>query len=384
VRITVICSDASENVVTRSRLLSVILRRDFEVDIIGTCFGPRVWPPAADLEFHHLVRGSRWPMYRRQMRDLERSIRGDVVLAVKPLASSYGIALRHRQRTGVPVVLDVEDDELSFRPPLSWRHPLRKLSILSHPLGRNSTLRIIARAGEADAVTVSTTGLQRQFGGSIIAQAQDTDLVRPGLVDRFETRRALGIENGERIVVFMGTPRSFKGVEDGAAAVRRMRHRAQFYVIGADLASSYVQSILREFPEVRTLPPYPQRDMPRLLDIADAVVIPSRMAPQTLYQQPGKLLDAMAMAKPIVATAVSDIPQMLADRRGHVVEPGDVSAIAAALDAIFDDPTAAAEMGGRARQWCVEHASYSAMRPILRGVIERAAQRGLSRARPRV
>lgn len=383
-RVTVICSDASENVVTRSRLLATILRRDFDVDIIGTRFGPRVWPPAADLEFHRLVSGTRWPMYLQRMSELERAIRGDVLLAVKPLASSFGVALRYRARTGVAVVLDVEDEELSFRPPATWRHPLRALSILSHPLGRYATQRAIARAREADAVTVTTTGLQKQFGGTIVAQAQDTNIVRPGVVDRGETRRSLGIRDDERVVLFMGTPRSFKGVEDAAAAVRRMRNRSRFFVIGADPSSQYIRAIRREYPEVQTLPPYRQEDMPRLLDIADAVVVPSRLAPQTQYQQPGKLLDAMAMAKPIVATRVSDMPEMLDGNRGHIVPPGDVPAMAGALDAVFDDPSGSEAMGRRARQWCVENASYDAMQPILRSVIHQAVDRSLSRERRRV
>lgn len=380
VRVTVICSDAAENVVTRARLLATIIGREFDVDLIGTRFGPRVWGPASDLEFHRLIAGSRWPFYLRGMKQLEESIRGDVVVAVKPLVSTLTVALRHRERTGTPVVLDVEDEELSFRPAVSWRRPLRKLSVLSHPLGRYSTLRAMARASEADAVTVTTTGLQAQFGGTLVPQAQDTDRVRPGLTDRFATRRSFGISDDERIVAFMGTPRSFKGVEDGAAAVRRMRNRARYFIIGADRESEYVRSLVREFPEASILPPYKQENMPRLLDMADAVVVPSRIAPQSAFQQPGKLLDAMAMAKPIVATQVSDMPAMLADGRGHVVPSANVEALAAALDIIFDDPAAAAEMGRRARQWCVENASYEAMRPVLRGVIDQAASRRLSRS----
>jgi mannosyltransferase len=55
-----------------------------------------------------------------------------------------------------------------------------------------------------------------------------------------------------------------------------------------------------------------------------------------------------------------------------VVPPGDVPAIAAALDAILGDPAAAASMGSRAREWVVREASYDAMQPVLRGVVERA------------
>lgn len=382
-RITVICSDVSQNVLTRARLLATILSRDFDVDLIGMDFGTGVWGPAAGQAFHRIVPGSRWPLFHRSVAALGRAIRGDIVYAVKPLASSYGVALRHRARTGRPVILDADDEELAFRSPGSWRHPLRALSALSHPLGHRSTRRIMARASEADAVTVATTGLQGRFGGVIIPQAQDTDAVRPGLSNREVTRRALGV-HGQRVVVFMGTPRPFKGIEDAAAAVRLMRNPARFLLVGADAASPYVQTIARAFPEITILPPYRMADLPRLLDVADAVVAPSRLGPETVHQQPGKLLDAMAMSKPIVATNVSDIPAMLGDGRGLLVPPSDPRAIAVALDRIFDDPGAAALMGSRAREWCVANASYNAMQPVLRGLIHEVARRTLPRGPRRV
>ena len=377
-RVTVICSDVSENVLSRAQFLTQVLSRDFDVDLIGTRFGRGIWAGARDQPFHRIVDGRRWPMYASSMRQLAESIRGDVVYAVKPLVSSLGIALAHRDRTGIPVIADADDDELAFRPPGSWSHPLRRLSILTHPLGHDSTAKIVARVKEADAVTVASTGLQAKFGGTIVPHAKDTDAVRPGITDRHATRRALGLD-ADRVVMFMGTPRSFKGVEDAAMAVRQMRNRARFVVVGADPSSAYARSLAARFPEVVLLPPYQLEELAKFLDVADAVVVPSHLVPQTRHQQPGKLLDAMAMAKPIVATAVADMPDILADGRGLIVPPADVTALAAALDAIFDDASAAGVMGARAREWCVANASHNAMQPVLRALVQQVAERTLTR-----
>jgi glycosyltransferase involved in cell wall biosynthesis len=81
----------------------------------------------------------------------------------------------------------------------------------------------------------------------------------------------------------------------------------------------------------------------------------------------------MALARPIVATDVADIPDILAGGRGLVVPPGDVDALARAIDAVFDDPDAAARMGAHAREWCVRHGSYDAMQPVLRAIVTAAA-----------
>jgi glycosyltransferase involved in cell wall biosynthesis len=266
------------------------------------------------------------------------------------------------------VVLDVDDEELAFRPAISLRHPLRLASSLSHPNGRFWTQRAIARARHADAVTVASTGLQARFGGAIVPHAKDTSRLRPGVVDRVAARHALGLGD-ERVVMFMGTPRAFKGIEDVAAAMRLMRNAARFVVVGADRSDPYAATLMRDWPELRFLPPYSLDEVPSLLEAADAVVVPQRLRPETVHQQPSKLLDAMALAKPIVATGVADIPDILAQGRGHVVPPADPAALALALDAIFDDPAGAAHMGKLARQWCVAQASYDAVRPVLANAI---------------
>ena len=368
-RITVVCADLSQNALSRANLVSEILALDHEVDLIGTRFGAAVWAPARDRHFAYVAPGARRPWFARTAAALRRAIRGDLVFAMKPLPSSYGIALEHRRRTGVPIVLDIDDEELSFRPPPSPRNPRRLLSSLLDPNGRRWTERTIARAAEADAVTVASTGLRARYGGVIVPHAKDTDRLRPRLVDRDAARRAAGLE-GLPVVMFMGTPRPFKGIEDAAEAVQRMTTPARFVLVGADANAPYVRQLVQAYPGIRLLPPYGLDDVASLLEMADVVVVPQRLAPQTVHQQPSKLLDAMALAKPVVATDVADIGAILSAGRGSVVPPGDVGAMAAALDRVLRDPIGAAAMGARAREWVVEHGSYRAMRVVLGRVIE--------------
>jgi glycosyltransferase involved in cell wall biosynthesis len=146
-------------------------------------------------------------------------------------------------------------------------------------------------------------------------------------------------------------------------------------VAGADAADAYVARLRREHPEILLLPPYGLHEVASLLEMADVVVVPQRLTPQTEHQQPSKLLDAMALAKPVVATDVADIGAILSGGRGVVVPPADVGALAAALDAVLAEPARAAAMGARAREWVVAHGSYQAMRAVLRGVIEQAMRR---------
>ena len=65
------------------------------------------------------------------------------------------------------------------------------------------------------------------------------------------------------------------------------------------------------------------------------------------------LLEAMALARPVVATDVGGVRDAVADgETGRVVAPGDSAAFAGALAELARDPDAARRMGeaGRARQ----------------------------------
>ncbi len=368
-RITLIASDLSQNALSRAHLLAEILARDFEVEIVGTQFGEALWAAARTGSIPiSAVHGAPWPAYALRMRQLLQRIRGDVVYAVKPLPASFGVALLDRGRTGRPVVLDVDDDELAFRPPATIRRPRSVASSIGHPNGRYWARRMIARIPSADAVTVASWGLQRRFGGVFVPHAKDTERLRPRPERRYAAKARLGVA-GRRVVMFMGTPRAHKGIEDVAEAMLRLRHDAVFVVAGADSADGYVRALMNRFPAIVFHPPYALEEAPFLLQAADAVVVPQRLRAESVVQMPGKLLEAMAMAKPIVSTAVSDIPRILADGRGHVVAPGAPAAIAAALDRIFDFPEEAARMGRLARAWCIENASYDSTRETLHEVI---------------
>jgi glycosyltransferase involved in cell wall biosynthesis len=374
-RITVICPDVSQNGLGRSLLLAEVLALDHEVEIVGARFGRDVWAPAREATVPiWSVRGGYWPGYALSAARLVRRIRADVVYACKPLLGSLGVALLHRRLHGRPVVLDVDDDELAFLPPPSLRRPRSLVSAVGHPASRPWSAAAERQAGAADAVTVASRVLQRRYGGVVVPHVRDTDRMRPRPEAASDAKAALGVV-GRRVVMFLGTPRRHKGLEDVAQAMSLLRAPAVFVVVGADLEDGYVRELRARYPDIVFHPPTTLEHGAFLLQAADAVVVPQRDEPAAAGQLPAKLIDGMALAKPIVATAVADIPEILAGGRGHVVPPGDVRALAAALDAIAAQPDEARDMGARAREWCVENASFHSARAVLRGVLDDVVQR---------
>jgi len=222
----------------------------------------------------------------------------------------------------------------------------------------------------AGGITVGSRFLERRFGGTLIPHVRDTDAWRPGGADPHEARRRLGIER-ERVVMFLGTPRAYKGVDDLCEAVSRLGRRdVVAALVGTDPASATGRSLAARYPGVRLAGRVPFDDVPRYLAAADVVAIPQRDTSDTRGQTPAKLFDAMALGRPVVSTRVSMIGEVL-DGCGVLVPPGDVAALGQAIGHLLDHPDEAAALGDRARQRCVDRYSFSAARRALFPLVER-------------
>jgi glycosyltransferase involved in cell wall biosynthesis len=84
------------------------------------------------------------------------------------------------------------------------------------------------------------------------------------------------------------------------------------------------------------------RDVMTEMANAHVIVTPST-APEAL-----KLvaLEAMAMSRPVVATRVGGVPEVVENgATGYLVEPGDDEALADAITALLRDPSTARAMG---------------------------------------
>ena len=90
---------------------------------------------------------------------------------------------------------------------------------------------------------------------------------------------------------------------------------------------------------------------PEYLSAADILVIPQRLTSDSVGQMPAKLYDAMAMAKPIIATRISDIPEVL-DNCGYLIDPMEPTELADAIKYILNHPEEALNKGKAARERC--------------------------------
>jgi len=86
-------------------------------------------------------------------------------------------------------------------------------------------------------------------------------------------------------------------------------------------------------------------------------------------QLPMKLLDAMAMARPVISTNVSDIPAIL-EGCGVVLESYDEDELVQKISELHGDPGLRRRMGESARRRCVERYSYRQGMDILENALK--------------
>jgi glycosyltransferase-like protein len=97
---------------------------------------------------------------------------------------------------------------------------------------------------------------------------------------------------------------------------------------------------------VRFLEQIEDEQLPALYSLCDIFVLPSRMEGWGLA-----IMEAMAMQKPVVATSVGGIPELVKDgETGYLVEFGDVLGLSESISRLIEDPELRAEMGRKGRE----------------------------------
>ena len=249
-----------------------------------------------------------------------------------------------------PVLMDFVDvDSAKFatyaeqdkRQPLNWVHAreARMLGACEAEVARRVDASLFVSEAEA-ALFRSRSG---PGAGKICAVENgiDTDRFDPGLaLDRVET--------GEGpLAVFTGQMDYRPNIDavrwfaaDILPLIRRRHPQARFAIVGR--APTDEVWALESLPGVTVTGEVP--DVRPWLAAADAVVAPLLLARGVQ----NKLLEAMAMARPVVASAAA-ATGIDATPGEHLGVADDAEAMADAVCAMFDDPAAAAAMGRAAR-----------------------------------
>jgi glycosyltransferase involved in cell wall biosynthesis len=166
-------------------------------------------------------------------------------------------------------------------------------------------------------------------------------------------RSSLGILPGQTIIGFAGWFRKWHAFDvllDAFQTSGLANEGARLMLIGGGQAMKELCELVRD-RELRecviVAGPVPHASMPRYLDLVDIAVQPAANE----YCCPMKILEYMALAKPIVAPRQPNIQEILREgKEARFFEPGNAQSLAEALREVVGDRDAARRMGERAKE----------------------------------
>ena len=352
-KISVLCFDLSSNAFGRAWLLAKALSRVYDVEIIGTSRKGGIWAPMRHSKIPvKEFPWCRYPKFSRIKKNILDAIDGNIILVSKLMPTSFGIGLQKKNSSGKPLIVDIDDWELGFFYHSGLWGKVGRFLNLSNPNGLPYVWWMERVVASADAISVSNQFLQKKFGGLLLPHCRDTTVLDPLKFDPDQIKEKMGFKD-KKVVMFLGTPRPHKGLDDLLEAFKNIDNpNLSLLIVGAENQQEFlnrVDHLIRD--RVVVLPKTPFQKLPELLSVADIIAIPQRRTSDSVGQIPARLFDAMSMAKPIIATRVSDIPEVLGEC-GYLIDPNKPSQLANAIQYIFDHFDEALIKGRAARERC--------------------------------
>ena len=197
----------------------------------------------------------------------------------------------------------------------------------------------------------------------------------PAATERDALRRSLGRADDDVAIIQVA---GFRPIKDHATALRALaaladdRPRAKLLLVGDGPTQAPMMDLARQLKIAdRTIFLGPRTDVPDLLRAADVALLSSLSEGTSVA-----LLEAMAAARAVVATAVGGNVEVVADgRTGRLTPRGDAAAMADALRDLIDDPTGRRAMGLAGRERMLEHFTQQRMHDAFAALYQNAAAR---------
>jgi glycosyltransferase involved in cell wall biosynthesis len=330
--------------------------------------------PVTDKAYHLML-----PFVVRQEM---RRLRPDVLVCQTPY-EAFVLRWTLRRRRGAPkVVVDLHGD---------WRtaarvygSPVRRVLA---PLADRAALAGLRWADGTRALTQFTQRLAEEATGRPPLGTYPTHFD----FESFTARPSTPLPPA-RAVAWVGVLERAKNIDGFAAAWRLLAERvpdATLTIVGQGHMQDVVDELVRDYPgRVTAIPSLAPAGVAALLDASRVLALPSRSE-----GTPRVIMEAFARGRPVVASAVGGVPDMIeAGRNGLLVDPEDASSVADALAQVLEDDALAQRLGAGALQdsadrfhWPVERYADSMLR-LFEAVLGRREPDGPSdwRTAPRI
>jgi teichuronic acid biosynthesis glycosyltransferase TuaC len=293
---------------------SYLFRAPTDGDIVAGCDVEYVSYPALPI----ITRPFNGALCARAIAPAVRKFAPDVLLSYWLYPDAWG-AMRAARRFGLPLVAGARGSDIRVRDAVS----------------RFLTRQVIAAADRLLVVSADLGRLAASDYGADPARvrviANGCDAATFHLRDRAEARQRNGVSPDAELIVYAGRLVPEKGLRELLDAMRALTSshpRSELVLIGDGPQRGELEaSIARDLAgRVRLVGAQPPENVAAWMAAADVVTLPS-------YSEghPNVLVEALACGRPVVATPVGGIPEVVDESCSILVPPRDAAALALGL-----------------------------------------------------
>jgi teichuronic acid biosynthesis glycosyltransferase TuaC len=234
-------------------------------------------------------------------------------------------AVRIARRLNVPaVVMALGSDINRNRDPFTTWHTKRVLRNADFVLTVSDALR--RRALALGAREETTRAILNGCDASVFH-----------VQERLHAKRELGINPATKLIVYLGRMDVKKGLRElvqAAVMLRVFRRDVHIYMVGEGPDRALIESDIDKNQAdeyIHLMPPCSFDRVAQWMAASDLVTLPSYME-----GCPNVILEALACGRPVVATAVGGIPEIVSEPCGRLVRPRESGDLARALLEVSD------------------------------------------------
>lgn len=283
----------------------------------------------------------------------------DVLYGTWLFPDGHAVACAAR-RFGRPCVLKAHGSDVNE----VMQHPLRRV-LIRRAVKRAEAVVAVSRALCSRLVALGTPAGRAH----LLYNGVDAKVFRP--LERPWARRVLDLPEGDPLALFVGNLKQAKGPGLFVEALGRLSRNGRPF-LGVILGTGPYRECLEDAIRRERL-----TGQIRLAGVADHEVLPTWYAaanvvclPSFMEGVPNVVLEALACGRPVVASRVGGIPEVMDEACGALIPPGDVEALS---DAMWQ--TTAREWDSQALARRIAHLSWDANARSLAGIL-RDATRG--------
>lgn len=206
----------------------------------------------------------------------------------------------------------------------------------------------------------------------VVPNGVDTTLFDPAVASGKGIRLKYGLNNGERLCVYAGRIEKVAGAEIILETARLLENRPDIRFMLVGEGNSELLSELSNCKNIILTGRVPKENVPEYIAAADCIFVPFPNTVASNGISPLKLFEALAMEKPVIASAISGIKEAVREDKNVVLLSNDPKSWATAVTKLFESNGEFDGRGVSSREFILQNYDFNHLAHVFETVVAEA------------